>query len=154
MLSYHTQSAMSTKDAELVKIINSLIPLLAQPETPSFFLNETLHHHSGFATFIEPIELRQIFIRNIPFNITAIELVQQFSKYGMIEKARIITEKNNMTRQLKSRGFGFITFYKSADANKALAEKYLLINERITECYLAANGLKSRPMNARLIYKL
>ena len=125
MSSYHTQAAMSEQDIEILKIVKELSMLL----TP-------------------PVELRQIFIRNIAFITTNDELIQAYSRYGPIEKGHIQTEKCYGSNYLKSKGFGFITFYNSESANKAIAEKYIQINGRLVECYLAVNGLYSRPPNA------
>jgi hypothetical protein len=86
---------------------------------------------------------RQLFIRNIAFRTTEETLYNVFSCYGPVEAVRIEYEKYSK----RSRGYGFITFYNSEDANKALLLNKKLIDGREIECFLATAGQNSRPIN-------
>jgi len=50
----------------------------------------------------------ELFVRNIGFNTTEEELAEGFQKYGDVEVAKIVTDKNTG----KSKGFGFLKFYE------------------------------------------
>ncbi len=61
---------------------------------------------------------KKIYVGNLPFSVTLEKLKELFSPYGQIEDAIVMTNKFTG----RSRGFGFVTFTKDADADKALAE--------------------------------
>jgi len=61
---------------------------------------------------------KKLYIGNLPFSVTLDRLKELFSPYGQIEDAIVIANKFTG----RSRGFGFVTFAKDGDAEKALAE--------------------------------
>ena len=60
----------------------------------------------------------QIFVGNLAFTTTEEELSQLFEPYGIVESARIITERDTG----RSRGFGFVDMPNAMEANAAIAE--------------------------------
>ncbi len=61
---------------------------------------------------------KRIYVGNLPWSITKIRLEELFSSFGEIEDALVISDKYTG----RSRGFGFITFKKDGDAEKAIKE--------------------------------
>lgn len=60
----------------------------------------------------------KVYVGNLPFSFTQKELSEIFSKYGEITEATVITNKFSG----RSKGFGFVTFAKKEDAEKAIEE--------------------------------
>ena len=58
-----------------------------------------------------------LYVGNLPWNTTAVELGQFFSEYGQVESSRIITDRETG----RSRGFGFIEV-EEADAARIAEE--------------------------------
>lgn len=61
---------------------------------------------------------KKLFVGNIDWGTTEEGLRELFSQYGEIEEAIIIKDKFSN----RSKGFGFVTFAKEEDADKAIAE--------------------------------
>ena len=61
---------------------------------------------------------KRIYVGNLPWSITKIRLEELFSSFGEIEDALVISDKYTG----RSRGFGFVTFSKEGDADKAIRE--------------------------------
>lgn len=61
---------------------------------------------------------KKVYVGNLPWKIRGKELRESFEKYGEIEDATVILDRQ--TR--RSKGFGFVTFVQDADADKAIAE--------------------------------
>jgi cold-inducible RNA-binding protein len=61
---------------------------------------------------------KKVYVGNLPWEIRGKELREAFEKYGEIEDATVILDRE--TR--RSKGFGFVTFIQDADADKAVAE--------------------------------
>ncbi len=61
---------------------------------------------------------KKLFVGNIEWSATDEELKDFFSQYGAIEEAVIINDKFSG----RSRGFGFVTFEKDEEAEKAISE--------------------------------
>ena len=59
----------------------------------------------------------KLYVGGLSWNTDNTGLKEAFAQYGEIEEVNVI--KDRMTGQ--SRGFGFVTFAKQADAEKALA---------------------------------
>lgn len=59
----------------------------------------------------------KIYVGNLPYSVTEQDLMDMFSKYGVIKQANLITDKE--TR--RSKGFAFVTFETAEAANAALA---------------------------------
>lgn len=62
---------------------------------------------------------KEIFVGNLDFEIRDEKLEELFSEFGEIENANVILDKND---KRKSKGFGFVTFVNSEDAEKAVSE--------------------------------
>lgn len=73
---------------------------------------------------------KKLFVGNIAWEVTDEELNRLFAEYGEIEEAVIVKDKFSG----RSKGFGFITFVKDEDADKAIKE-------------LEGHELKERPLS-------
>jgi RNA recognition motif-containing protein len=59
---------------------------------------------------------KQIYVGNLPYQVTEQDLKDYFGKYGVIENVRIV--KNYSSG--RSKGFGFVTYRSPADAKSSL----------------------------------
>lgn len=60
----------------------------------------------------------KIYVGNLPFSVDGDELRKLFSSYGEISEVSVISDKFSG----RSKGFGFVTFADSGDAQKAISE--------------------------------
>ena len=67
----------------------------------------------------------KVYVGNLPFSVGQEELKKLFSQFGEITEATVISDKFSG----RSKGFGFVTFAKKEDAEKAVAE----MNEKEVE---------------------
>jgi RNA recognition motif-containing protein len=58
----------------------------------------------------------KVFVGNLPFSITDDRLKEEFSKFGAVESARVVTEKHTG----RSRGYGFVEFADQAAAEASI----------------------------------
>lgn len=58
---------------------------------------------------------RELYVGNINYHVKPYELRKLFEKYGDIESLKIIRDP----RTKRSKGYGFVKFYNSNDAQKA-----------------------------------
>lgn len=65
----------------------------------------------------EGAENRQIYVGNLPYQVTEQNLKDFFGQYGNIQQVRIIRNYSSG----RSKGFGFVTYATQEDAKKALA---------------------------------
>ena len=74
---------------------------------------------STIKTVVDPANpsKTELFIRSIPFEVTSSDLSDFFSDVAPVKHAVVVTDAEG-----KSRGFGFVSFTETEDANKALAE--------------------------------
>lgn len=69
----------------------------------------------------------ELFVRSIPFEVTSSELSDFFSDVAPVKHAVVVTDSEG-----NSRGFGFVSFTETDDANKALAEcRKLKLKDRL-----------------------
>ncbi|MBX4212631.1 RNA-binding protein, partial [Candidatus Pacearchaeota archaeon] len=61
---------------------------------------------------------KRLFVGNLPFSLSKEDLQKEFSHYGKVEEAVIITNKFSG----RSKGFGFVTLAHDAEAEKAIQE--------------------------------
>jgi len=61
---------------------------------------------------------KRIYVGNLPWSVTKDRLEELFSSFGEIEEALVIANKYTG----RSRGFGFVTFKRDSDADKAIAK--------------------------------
>ena len=61
---------------------------------------------------------KKLFVGNMSWSVSDDQLRELFSKYGEIEEAIIIMDRDSG----RSKGFGFVTFVNDEDADKAVAE--------------------------------
>ncbi|GAB4266871.1 MAG: RNA-binding protein [Candidatus Rifleibacteriota bacterium] len=59
----------------------------------------------------------KIFVGNLPFAVDSNRLQQEFAKFGNVESAKIIIDRNSG----RSRGYGFVEFSDQASADAAVA---------------------------------
>lgn len=59
-----------------------------------------------------------IFIAGLNFRLTDVDLVNLFEKYGTVNAARVIVDRQTG----KSKGYGFVEMENDNDAKKAIAE--------------------------------
>lgn len=60
----------------------------------------------------------KVYVGNLPFSVNEEELKKLFSSYGKISEVSLISDKFSG----RSKGFGFVTFVSSEDAQKAISE--------------------------------
>lgn len=60
----------------------------------------------------------KLFIKNIDGSVNEVLLESIFSQFGVVEETKIVYDKITW----ESRGFGFVSFKKKEDAEKAIAE--------------------------------
>lgn len=58
----------------------------------------------------------KLFVGSLPWSITSDSLAELFAQYGEITEAMVISDRDTG----RSKGFGFVTFAKDEDAQKAL----------------------------------
>lgn len=58
----------------------------------------------------------KVYVGNLPFTVDSEKLKELFSSYGDVEEATVISDKFSG----RSKGFGFVTFKNSKDAEKAI----------------------------------
>ncbi|GAB5589730.1 hypothetical protein Unana1_04630 [Umbelopsis nana] len=68
------------------------------------------------STGSEEVNLKQVFVGNLPFKTTEEDLIKFFEVAGKVEKASIVT------RGRRSLGYGFVSFETQEDASKAAKE--------------------------------
>lgn len=67
---------------------------------------------------MEEVSESKVYVGNLPFSVTQEKLKELFSQFGEITEATVIADKFSG----RSKGFGFVTFAKKEDAEKAIAE--------------------------------
>ena len=60
---------------------------------------------------------QQLYVGNLPYRVTSSHLEDFFSQFGQIKQLRVITNRHTG----RSKGFGFVTYAKASQAQKALA---------------------------------
>ena len=71
----------------------------------------------------EPMENNNLYIRNIPFIVTEEELKETFGKFGKITSIKLEKEsesKDDKTKKVNNKGYGYISFENVEEAKKAL----------------------------------
>jgi len=68
----------------------------------------------------EPEEGSTLFVKNLNFSTTDEELKEHFVGCGSIQSANVANKKDTKSGESLSMGFGFVTFYLKASAEKAL----------------------------------
>ncbi|RCK78849.1 MAG: RNA-binding region RNP-1 [Candidatus Ozemobacter sibiricus] len=58
----------------------------------------------------------KVFVGNLPFAVNDEKLKTEFSKFGNVESARVVTDKHTN----RSRGYGFVEFTDQAAAEAAI----------------------------------
>ena len=93
---------------------------------------------------------KKIYVKNLSFATTEDELKNECSQYGSVLDVRIIKTTDENTGQRRSRGFGFVTFENTSEAesairnlhNATLHDRTLHVEEAIDKRNL------SRPLNS------
>lgn len=58
----------------------------------------------------------KIFVGNLPFAVDNSRLEQEFSRFGQVESAKVIMDRNSG----RSRGYGFVEFVEKESADEAI----------------------------------
>ena len=58
----------------------------------------------------------KVFVGNLPFGVTDEKLKTEFSRFGNVESARVVTDKHTG----RSRGYGFVEFADQAAADASI----------------------------------
>ncbi len=61
---------------------------------------------------------KKLYVGNLPWSVAQEQLVKLFAPYGETEEVVVVADKYSG----RSRGFGFVTFVKDEDADKAISE--------------------------------
>ena len=83
---------------------------------------------------------KKVYVGNLPFKVGNDQLKEMFSQYGEVTEATVISDKYSG----RSKGFGFVTFAKDSDADKAVSE---MDGKEIEGRALKVN--EARPMESR-----
>uniref|UniRef100_A0A1I7STE8 Nucleolysin TIA-1/TIAR n=1 Tax=Bursaphelenchus xylophilus TaxID=6326 RepID=A0A1I7STE8_BURXY len=67
---------------------------------------------------VDPSSLYNVFVGDLGQDVDNNSLLSAFKKFGQIAEAKVIRDAQSM----KSRGYGFVTFWKQEDAQKAIDE--------------------------------
>lgn len=89
------------------------------PHVPEFQHGQ---HQGG----VNEAEARKVVVLGVPWQTEDTTLHAHFSQYGSVEEAQIMRERYTG----KSRGFGFVTFASSADAQHAIAAEHVIDGRR------------------------
>ncbi|UJR22341.1 hypothetical protein I4U23_025403 [Adineta vaga] len=92
----------------------------------------------------------KIFVGGLPYHTTDETLRAFFSKFGDIEEAVVITDRNTK----KSRGYGFVTMSRREEAEAAVKDLNPTIDGRRANVNLAYLGAKNRTATLPLSYGL
>ncbi|WP_051786453.1 RNA recognition motif domain-containing protein [Endozoicomonas numazuensis] len=92
------------------------------------------------------MQQNKLFVGNLPFNSNESDLQEAFEQFGEIDEIHVITDRD--TR--RSRGFAFITFFESSDADSALSMDGKEMNGRPLRVNFATerSGGKRRNQNS------
>lgn len=63
---------------------------------------------------------KKIYVKNLNFQTTEDELKNECSQFGTVTDVRIIKNTDENTGQRRSRGFGFVTFDNTSEAESAI----------------------------------
>ncbi|OGT30209.1 MAG: hypothetical protein A3E87_00520 [Gammaproteobacteria bacterium RIFCSPHIGHO2_12_FULL_35_23] len=80
----------------------------------------------------------KIYVANLPYNTTEEQLREFFNQFGNITELKIVTDRATG----RSKGFAFITFNSTSEANAALSADGSVYNERTLKVNIARD--KSR----------
>eukprot|EP00669_Euglena_mutabilis_P000945 TRINITY_DN11208_c0_g1_i1.p1 TRINITY_DN11208_c0_g1~~TRINITY_DN11208_c0_g1_i1.p1 ORF type:complete len:101 (+),score=13.65 TRINITY_DN11208_c0_g1_i1:35-337(+) len=72
----------------------------------------------GLLKFTSSLFLNDVFVGNLSFKLRSTDLEKEFAKFGQIEKANVITDRETG----RSKGYGFVTFASSEAAESAIRE--------------------------------
>lgn len=79
----------------------------------------------------------KLFVGNLPWSLTSEALKEMFAKFGEVVEAIVIMDRMSG----RSKGFGFVTFAKKEDAEKAMKE---LNGTKIEDREIVVNIAKPR----------
>lgn len=90
----------------------------------------------------------KIYVGNLPFNVTDVELRALFEPYGSIEAASVVTDRDTG----RSRGFGFVSMPNQEEGEKAMAAlngkdeggRPLIVNEAKPQAPRSGGGFRDR----------
>lgn len=83
----------------------------------------------------------KLFVRDLAWATTSDNLKKIFGGFGPIVEAVVVRDRNTG----KSKGYGFVTFFKAAHADAALSNPRIDIDGRMAQVNLASQGRSGRP---------
>ncbi|KAL1195780.1 UBP1-associated protein 2C [Cardamine amara subsp. amara] len=89
---------------------------------------------------VADISMRKIYVANVPFDMPADRLLNQFLAYGDIEEGPLGFDKVTG----KSRGFALFVYKTAEGAQAALAEPIKVVDGKNLHCKLAIDGKKGK----------
>ncbi|XP_009144782.1 UBP1-associated protein 2C [Brassica rapa] len=97
--------------------------------------------NQGTTAHVSDISTRKIYVANVPFEMPADRLLNQFLAYGDIEEGPLGFDKVTG----KSRGFALFVYKTSEGAQAALADPTKVVDGKHLQCKLAIDGKKGKP---------
>ncbi|ESQ30095.1 hypothetical protein EUTSA_v10011518mg [Eutrema salsugineum] len=97
--------------------------------------------NQGATAHVSDISMRKIYVANVPFDMPADRLLNQFLAYGDIEEGPLGFDKVTG----KSRGFALFVYKTAEGAQAALADPVKVIDGKNLQCKLAIDGKKGKP---------
>ncbi|CAD5215434.1 unnamed protein product [Bursaphelenchus okinawaensis] len=92
--------------------------LLSQPSVSSSLTFDPLLQFPASDIKVDPSSLYNVFVGDLGQDVDNNTLNNAFKKFGQIAEAKVIRDAQSM----KSRGYGFVTFWRQDDAQKAIDE--------------------------------
>ncbi len=89
--------------------------------------------------------MKNIYVGNLPFQLTEEELRELFAQYGDVTAARIIRDRDTQ----RSRGFGFVEMPNDEEAERAISS---LNGSSLKGRALRVNEAQPRPARPRRFY--
>ncbi|KAJ0250460.1 RNA recognition motif domain-containing protein [Hirschfeldia incana] len=93
------------------------------------------------ARVVSDVSTRKIYVANVPFDMPADRLLNQFLAYGDIEEGPLGFDKVTG----KSRGFALFVYKTPEGAQAALADPTKVVDGKHLQCKLAIDGKKGKP---------
>lgn len=115
-------------------------PQQQQQQLPQGFLNTNLIQQQQQQVQVKDTTFTKIFVGGLPYHTTDESLSQFFQKFGNIEEAVVINDRQTG----KSRGYGFVTMGTKEAAEAAVLDPNPIIDGRKANVNLAYLGVKSR----------
>jgi len=93
---------------------------------------------------------KKIYVKNLSFQTTEDELKSECNQFGTVTDVRIIKNTDENTGERRSRGFGFVTFENTSEAESAIRSLHnTTLHDRVLHVEEAIDKRNmSRPLNS------